>query len=65
MRQIRDKNYINKSILDDYSLFASKMAREVPPPLSGGRSLTAPGTERLGVPNTRSVPGAARDRSRL
>jgi hypothetical protein len=65
MRQIRDKNYINKSILDDYSLFASKMAREVPPPLSGGRSLTAPGTERLGVPNKRSVPGAASDRSRL
>ena len=32
MRQIRDRNYIYGSILDDYSLFVSKMAREVPPP---------------------------------
>ncbi len=31
MRQIRDRNYIYGSILDDYSLFVSKMAREVPP----------------------------------
>jgi len=38
MRQIWDRNYINGCILEAYILFATKMAREVPPPFCWAQS---------------------------